>query len=286
MKLMKRNIIVAALFLCGLVLDAQDLTILHLNDTHSHVEPMRSGRNKGAGGVIEQAAYVDSVRCADGKDNVMLLHAGDFSQGTSYFTELKGNVEIDILNAMKFDAVCLGNHEFDNGVDELARRLGNLKVPVVCANYDFSQSPLKDLIRPYVILERANRKIGVIGLLTDLTEVVDSGIADNLKYQHPAETAERYALELKKQGCELVICLTHLGYEGESYTDQQLAAATRNVDIIVGGHSHTYLDDLKRVRNLDGKDVIIVTDGKWGLNFGKLSVNFSRKCRFKARKNR
>ena len=150
----------------------------------------------------------------------------------------------------------------------------------------FSQSPLKDLIRPYVILEKADRKIGVIGLLTDLTVVVDSGIADNLKYLHPAETAEHYALELKKQGCDLVICLTHLGYEGESYTDQQLAAATRNVDIIVGGHSHTYLDDLKRVRNLDGKDVIIVTDGKWGLNFGKLSVNFSRKCRFKARKNR
>lgn len=286
MMLMKRIIFVAVLFLCGLVLDAQDLTILHLNDTHSHVEPMRSGRDSGAGGVIEQAAYVDSVRCADGKDNVMLLHAGDFSQGTSYFTELKGNVEIDILNAMKFDAVCLGNHEFDNGLDELARRLGNLKVPVVCANYDFSQTSLKDYVKPYVVLEKANRKIGVIGLLTDLTVVVDSGIADKLKYQHPAETAERHALELKKQGCDLVICLTHLGYEGESYTDQQLAAATKKVDIIVGGHSHTYLDDLKKVRNLDGKDVIIVTDGKWGLNFGKLSVDFSRKCRFKARKNR
>ena len=274
MRLMKRKIIVIMLLLACTILDAQDLTILHLNDTHSHIEPERSGKNKGMGGVIEQAAYIDSVRISDGKGNVMLLHAGDFSQGSSYFSELGGDVEIDVLNAMKFDAVCLGNHEFDNGLDELARRLNNLKVPVVCANYDFSGTPLHQLVKPYVILKKANRKIGVIGLLTDLSVVVSSGIADNLKYQHPAQVAESYALELKEKGCDLVICLTHLGYEGESYTDQQLASATRNVDIIVGGHSHTYLDDLKTVRNLDGRDVIIVTDGKWGLNIGRLAVDF------------
>ena len=121
-----------------LTASAQDLTILHMNDTHSHVDPERGGKLAGRGGVIEQAADIDSVRVADGKDNVLLLHAGDFGQGTSYFTELGGNIEIDILNAMKFDAVCLGNHEFDNGIDELARRVRNLNVPVVCANYDFS----------------------------------------------------------------------------------------------------------------------------------------------------
>ena len=143
------------------VLSAQDLTILHLNDTHSHIDPERSGENKGLGGVIEQSAYVDSVRCVDGKGNVILLHAGDFSQGSSYFTELNGDIEVDVLNAMKFDAVCLGNHEFDNGIDELARRLRNLKVPVLCANYDFSQTVLKDLVKPYEILVKAWRKIGV-----------------------------------------------------------------------------------------------------------------------------
>ena len=271
---MKRNIILAVLLLAGTLLDAQDLTILHLNDTHSHIEPERSGRNKGMGGVIEQAAYVDSVRFADGKGNVMLLHAGDFSQGTSYFTELGGDVEIDVLNAMKFDAVCLGNHEFDNGLDELARRLKNLRVPVVCANYDFSATPVGDYVKPYVILEKARRKIGVIGLLTDLSAVVDKDIADQLKYRHPAEIAEKYAEELKAKGCELVICLTHLGFEGEPYTDKELASATRNVDIIVGGHSHTYLEDLVKVRNLDGKDVIVVTDGKWGLDVGRLTIDF------------
>ena len=238
---MKRNIILAVLLLAGTLLDAQDLTILHLNDTHSHVEPERSGRNKGMGGVIEQAAYVDSVRFADGKGNVMLLHAGDFSQGTSYFTELGGDVEIDVLNAMKFDAVCLGNHEFDNGLEELARRLKNLRVPVVCANYDFSATPVGDYVKPYVILEKARRKIGVIGLLTDLSAVVDKDIADQLKYRHPAEIAEKYAKELKAKGCELVICLTHLGFEGEPYTDKELASATRNVDIIVGDiHTHIW----------------------------------------------
>ena len=134
---------------------AQELTILHLNDTHSHIEPERHGNRIGYGGVIEQAAYIDSVRCADGKNNVLLLHAGDFSQGSSYFRQLRGDVEVDVINAMKFDAVCLGNHEFDNGIDELARRLGNLEVPVVCANYDFSATTLADYIKPYVILEKA-----------------------------------------------------------------------------------------------------------------------------------
>ena len=138
---------------------AQDLTILHFNDTHSHIDPERSGKDAGLGGVIEQAAYVDSVRCADGKKNVLLLHAGDFSQGTSYFTELNGNIEIDVLNAMQFDAVCLGNHEFDNGMEEIARRLRNLDVPVVCANYDFTGSPLEGLVKPYVVVKKAGKRI-------------------------------------------------------------------------------------------------------------------------------
>ena len=258
------------------VLSAQDLTILHLNDTHSHIDPERSGENKGLGGVIEQAAYVDSVRCVDGKGNVILLHAGDFSQGSSYFTELNGDIEVDVLNAMKFDAVCLGNHEFDNGIDELARRLRNLKVPVLCANYDFSQTVLKDLVKPYEILVKAWRKIGVIGLITDLSSVVDSDIATSIKFQNPYEIAEKYAVELKEQGCELVICLTHLGYDSPGYNDLKLAESTRNVDIIVGGHSHTYLEDMVKVKNLDGKEVTIVTDGKWGHNIGRLAIEFQK----------
>ena len=183
---MKKLFISALMIGIAFSLEAQDLTILHLNDTHSHIEPERSGSNVGRGGVMEQAAFIDSVRCVEGKGNVLLLHAGDFSQGSSYFTELGGNLEIDILNALDFDAVCLGNHEFDNGLDELARRLRNLDVPVVCANYDFSRTPLADLVKPYVILHKAQKKIGVIGLLTDLTTVVNQEIAAKLQYRHPA----------------------------------------------------------------------------------------------------
>lgn len=272
---MKRLYITLVTIAVALSSYAQNLTVLHMNDTHSHIDPERSGKYAGRGGVVEQAAYIDSVRFADGKDNVLLLHAGDFSQGTSYFTELNGDIEIDVLNAMEFDAVCLGNHEFDNGIDELARRLRNLDVPVVCANYEFTGSVLEHLVKPYVIVEKAGRKIGIIGLLTDVTSVVDKNIADRLKYRHPADAANEYAGILKiEEKCDLVVCLTHLGYEGEMYNDPELAAATRNVDVIVGGHSHTLLKDLKNVYNLDGEPVAIVTDWKWGLDVGNLKVSF------------
>ena len=253
---------------------AQDLTILHMNDTHSHIDPERSGRDAGMGGVIEQAAYIDSVRCAAGMKNVLLLHAGDFGQGTSYFTELHGNIEIDVLNAMAFDAVTLGNHEFDNGIEELARRLRNLDVPVVCANYDFSGTPLEGLVNPYVIVKKAGKKIGIVGVLTDVSTVVSREVADMLKYQSPVEVMNKYASYLKEQKkCDLVVCLSHLGYD-HSNSDCEMATMVRNVDVIVGGHSHTHLDDLTRVKDLDGKDVIILSDWKWGLTIGNLSVDF------------
>ena len=252
---------------------AQDLVILHLNDTHSHIDPERSGKNAGHAGVIETAAYIDQVRAEEGKKNVLLLHAGDFSQGTSYFTELNGDMEIDVLNATGYDVVCLGNHEFDNGMEALARRLANLKPAVVCANYDFSATPLAKYVKPYVIVKRGGLKIGIIGLLADVADVVDSRIAAQLQFQDAAECTQRYADYLKDvKKCDLVICLSHLGYDGEPYTDVQLASRVRNVDIIVGGHSHTYLKDKVLVKDLDGKDVVIVQDGKWGLNVGRIDI--------------
>lgn len=268
---MKRIFTALSILMVSMSLDAQDLTILHVNDTHSHIDPQRSGDYKGCGGVIEQAAYIDSVRCADGKRNVLLVHAGDFSQGTSYFTELGGNIEIDVLNALRFDVVTLGNHEFDNGVEELARRLKNLKAEVVCANYDFDGTALEGLVEPFTIIRRGGKKIGFIGLLTDIMEVVDRDIAKVLTYQDPAEVVNRLAEYLKEEkDCDMVICLSHLGY-GE---DKDLAASVRNVDLIVGGHSHTLLDDKQVVKDLDGEEVIIVQNWKWGLNVGHLSIDF------------
>ncbi len=268
---MKRILIAICILMASMSLNAQDLTILHFNDTHSHIDPQRSGDYKGRGGVIEQAAYIDSVRCAEGKRNVLLVHAGDFSQGSSYFTELGGNIEIDVLNALKFDVVTLGNHEFDNGLDELARRLKNLKADVVCANYNFDGTPLEGLVEPYTIIRRGGKKIGFIGLLTDIMEVVDGDIAKVLTYQDPAEVVNRLAGYLKEdKDCDMVVCLSHLGY-GE---DKDLAGSVRNVDLIIGGHSHTLLDDKQIVKDLDGEEVIIVQNWKWGLNAGHLSIDF------------
>ena len=267
---MKRMMIIAVMILTASVLNAQNLTIVHFNDTHSHIDPERSGDYKGRGGVIEQAAFLDSIRVADGKKNVLLVHAGDFSQGSSYFTELHGDIEIDIINALGFDVVCLGNHEFDNGTAELERRLSSIRADVVCANYDFSSSALGKYVKPYTIVKKAGRKIGVMGLLTDIRSVVDKNVADNFIYSDPVEVVNSIAKMLKdEKHCDMVICLSHLGYD----VDTELAAAIRNVDVIVGGHSHTHLDTLKKVDDLDGRPVVVVQNWKWGLNVGQLNVD-------------
>ena len=266
-----RTILIIIASLAVLSLDAQNLTVLHLNDTHSHMDPQRSGEYKGLGGVVEQAAYIDSVRKADGRRNVLLLHGGDFSQGTSYFTELNGNIEIDVLNAAGYDVVALGNHEFDNGPVELSRRLKNLKADVVCANYDFTGTPLEGLVEPYVIVRKAGMKIGIIGLLTDISSVVDQKLLGVLEYQEPAGVVNGYAQYLKdEKGCDMVFCLSHLGFS----EDKELASQIRNVDVIVGGHSHTHLDDIHRVTDLDGNEVVIVLDWCWGMAVGNLKVTW------------
>lgn len=272
---MKHIISVLVSILAACVLGfSQDLVILHVNDTHSHEEPLRDGGEQGGmGGVIERAAYVDSVRTAVGKKNVLLLHAGDYSQGTSYFTELGGDIEIDLINAMKYDVVTLGNHEFDNGIEELARRLGNLKCPVVCANYDFSELVLGKYVKPYAIVRKGGMKIGVIGLLTDVTRVVQRSIADKMKRFDDIEVANKWADYLKnEEHCDMVIALTHIGFDSVGMNDPALVAGTRNIDLVVGGHSHTFLTDAEYRDNLDGRPVPIVQDGCWGLFVGQVDV--------------
>lgn len=267
------SVLVSILAACALGF-SQDLVILHVNDTHSHEEPLRDGGTQGGmGGVIERAAYVDSVRTAVGKKNVLLLHAGDYSQGTSYFTELGGDIEIDLINAMKYDVVTLGNHEFDNGIDELARRLDNLKCPVVCANYDFSELVLGKYVKPYAIVRKGGMKIGVIGLLTDVTRVVQRSIADKMKRFDDIEVANKWADYLKnEEHCDMVIALTHIGFDSVGMNDPALVAGTRNIDLVVGGHSHTFLTDAEYRNNLDGRPVPIVQDGCWGLFVGQVDV--------------
>ena len=252
---------------------AQKLTIMHFNDTHSHLEPERAGKSAGRGGVIERAALVDSVRNAVGRRNFLLLHAGDFNQGTSYYTTLGGMLEVGLVNALGYDVVTLGNHEFDDGIEHLGRRLAGLKCPVVCSNYDFSQFELGKYVKPYVILKRGGMRIGIFGMLTDITKVVERTIADRLPKFDDVETADRWASYLKNEKkCDIVIALTHLGIENEDFMDPDLVRATRNIDLVVGGHSHTFIKDIVYENNIDGKPVPIVQNGCWGLDTAELSI--------------
>ena len=254
--------------------EVRRLTILHVNDTHSHMEPVRSGEYAGMGGALERAAYIDSVRQADGPQNVLLLHAGDFCQGTSYFSELGGQVETRILNAIGYDVITLGNHEFDNGIEALGQVLSGVNMPVVCCNYDFSPFEAGKYIRPYAIVQKAGLKIGVIGVLCGLKEMVAGDIAGRIPAFDTVPTVQKYADELRPK-CDLVIALTHIGYEAHNpgdLLDSDLAAATRNIDIIVGGHSHTFLEEAVKVKNLDGREVPIVQVGWMGVYMGEFKV--------------
>ena len=250
------------------------LVILHANDTHSHFEPVRDEEYPGMGGIIERAAYLDSLRAAVGPENLLLLHAGDFSQGTTYFTELNGNLEIQALNAMHYDVVTLGNHEFDNGLEDLGRRLSSLEMPVVVCNYDFSPFEAGQYIKPYVILEKAGLKIGVIGVTCDLKSMVAADIAERVPEFPMVETVQKYADLLKgEEHCDLVIALTHIGYEEHTpgdITDPILCSRTRNLDLIVGGHSHTFLEEMMYHENVDGVPTPIVQDGCYGIYWGRI----------------
>lgn len=252
------------------------LTILHTNDTHSNIEPLRSGEQVCWGGIVERAAFVDSVRRADGAKNVLLLDAGDFSQGTPYFSIFKGVVEVEAMDKMGYDATTLGNHEWDNGPEALVWRLGMKKSATVLTNYQLQGKAFKRLVKPYTIIKRGGLKIGIVGILTDVTTSVDRKVADQLKYLDPAEPVNRYAKYLKdKKKCDYVIVLSHAGFSskpGESIGDIQLAPLTRNVDIIIGGHTHTDLREPVWEKDLDGRPVMIVTDYKWGLYVGEIKL--------------
>lgn len=256
-----------ALASCGS--PSRSLVILHANDTHSHHEAMRADPRKGHGGVIERAAIIDSVRKARGADNVLLLHAGDFNQGTSYYTMFGGLLEVDMVNALGYDAITLGNHEFDNGLEDLAQRVKLINCPVLCANVDFSGTPLDTLVAPCAIIEKGGLKIGVIGATSDLSSNVASSISSKLVQYDNAESVNAWSEYLQvEEGCDMVIFLSHLGYR----QDQELVPHLHYVDLVIGGHSHTFVDDFVYVKDADGYDVPIITDGCWGYDMGEIIV--------------
>ena len=267
-------ILLFALLLGVSGLYAQALVILHSNDTHSQIEPQTVGENKGLGGYERRENYIEKVRKE--YPNVLLMDAGDYSQGTPYFTLFKGDVEIELMNALGYDVATIGNHEFDNGTAELARRVKMASFPIVCANYDFTGTALEGIIKPYTVIEKGGLKIGVIGVLTDIMSLVSPKNVKGIKYIEPYNVVNKLASKLKKkEKCDLVILLSHLGFDGGSKhapSDDMVAAQSKDIDIIIGGHSHTYITEKKLVPNKNGKDVVIVTANEKGNYVGKLDL--------------
>ena len=253
------------------------LTILHTNDMHSHIHPFTSGRNKGLGGMAQRAALIKQIRKQE--EHVLLLDAGDIFQGTPYFNVYGGELEFKLMSEMKYDAVTLGNHDFDNGLEGLKKQLPHANFPFLIANYDFSDTILKNTFKPYKVFQKGDLKIGVFGIGIELVGLVPKKLYQNTVYQDPISTANHYANLLKqKERCDLVICLSHLGfkYKGKKISDMTFAGQTRDIDLIIGGHTHTFLKKPVKQLNLDKKEVLINQVGWAGINIGKIDYHFSQ----------
>ena len=250
------------------------LTILHTNDTHSQVEALEEGkRDEFCGGYTRRMGLIAQERKAD--PNLLVFDAGDFCQGTPYFNFYHGRIEIDAMNRMGYDAVMLGNHEFDNGVDTLAAILQGAQFSVVCANYDVKGSVLEGLVLPYTVIRRQNVRIGVFGIGIDPAGLIAERNFAPLQYLDPIATAQDVANTLKnKEKCDVIVCLSHQGThpntEGK-LSDVELAQATRNIDIIIGAHTHKTLTNVY-IPNLDGDSVFLAQMGKSGARIGKIQV--------------
>lgn len=256
-------------------LNSQHLTVLHTNDVHSYIDPFPANhpRNPNGGGVARRAAIIDNIRKEN--PNVLLLDAGDIFQGTPYFNYYGGELEFKLMNMMKYDLATLGNHDFDNGIEGLLAQLPNAKFEFVSANYDFKNSALEGLVKPYKIFNKNGIKVGVFGLGIELEGLVDKKNYKEIVYNNPLEIAQDMANVLKnKLKCDVVICLSHIGYQYRNDPDKicdiKLAGLTQDIDLIIGGHTHTFLDKPTVVENSKGKKVIVNQVGCYGLNLGRI----------------
>lgn len=264
-----------ALALVSCAKPATELTILHTNDTHSQVEPTAPNAKKDAdmGGYARRMGLVAQEREQD--PNLLLLDAGDFSQGTPYFNFYRGRIEIEAMNRMGYDAATLGNHEFDNGLDTLAMLIKMAKFPFVCANYDVSGTPLEGILKPYTIIRRAGLKIGVFGLGVTPVDLIAADKFGGISYLDPLPVLNETAALLHEKGCDVVICLSHLGTDNSNgINDLDLAAAARGVDVYIGGHTHHVFEN-ERVTDSDGHEVVVAQAGKAGMRVGKIHLQLA-----------
>lgn len=280
---MKRILTILTIVLTATITAAakgKQLLILHTNDTHSCVIPLNPNLADtmlaGRGGFLRRAAMIDQMRKED-KELLLLLDSGDFSQGSPYYTMFKGDVETELMNIMGYDAATIGNHEFDFGLDNMARLFKKVNFPIVCANYDFTGTVVEGLVKPYVVIKRKGVKIGIFGLSPKLEGLVMASTCAGVKYLDPIKTANDIADKLKnEEKCDVVICLSHLGWDEAGLNDMEMMAKTRNIDLVLGGHSHSYFQKLNYVRNLDGKEIPNDQNGKHGIFVGKITLNLEK----------
>lgn len=275
---MRKHLTIMALCMIAMLATAQKrLTILHTNDTHSTVMPLNiyldDTLKAGRGGFIRRAAMIEQER--EKTPDLLLFDSGDFSQGSPYYTMFKGDVEIGLMNRMGYDAATIGNHEFDFGLDNMARLFRMADFPIVCANYDFNGTAVEGLVKPYIIIKRNGLKIGVFGLAPKLEGLVSQENCAGVKYLDPVSTARKIALELKEEKkCDVVVCLSHLGWNlmPTDIDDSAMIAGSKGIDIVLGGHSHSYFTELQHIKDADGKDVPVDQNGKHGIYVGKITV--------------
>ncbi|HSM63414.1 MAG TPA: metallophosphatase [Gillisia sp.] len=255
------------------------ITILHTNDVHSHIEPFGPNhpRNANMGGVARRAALVETIR--NENPNTLLLDAGDIFQGTPFFNFYGGELEFKLMSKLKYDASTIGNHDFDNGIDGIYAQLPHADFDFISSNYDFSNTVMNEHVLPHRIFKKDGVRIGIFGLGVELKGLVNAHLYKETKYLDPVEIATDMSRILKEdKKCDLVICLSHLGhsYQSDKISDVKLAAATENIDLIIGGHTHTFLDKPEVHTNKSGGKVLINQVGCYGLYLGRIDFYLDR----------
>ena len=252
------------------------LVILHTNDQHSRIDPFPANHPKypGMGGFAKRAAYIDAIR-KEGKE-VLLLDAGDVFQGTPYFNFYGGELEFRLMSMMGYDAMTLGNHDLDNGVDGLLKQLPHARFDIINSNYAITHERLRKRIKPWKIYHRGGMKIGVYGIGVELEGLVHPQNCDGLQYMDPEKSALEMENILKNKDCDLIICLSHLGhsYDSRKMSDLRLAKSLKCTDLIVGGHTHTFLDSPVKIVNSSGKNTLISQAGWAGIQLGRIDFEY------------
>ena len=253
------------------------ITILHTNDVHSRIDPfpLNDPKYPGMGGVARRAALINKIRSEE--KNVLLFDAGDIFQGTPYFNLYGGEPELRLMSKMGYDAATIGNHDFDNGIEGLAKRLPDMNFPFLNTNYNFKNTPLENKIIPFQIFKKGGIKTGVFGIGIELKGLVDPKLYGNTQYENPLEHANKMSDQLKKEHkCDLIICLSHLGYryDDNKISDEVLAKQSSGIDLILGGHTHTFLDKPVSYLNRDGKEILVAQVGWAGIRLGRIDYFF------------